>query len=86
MRGVKHESVRVPMHPERLTPIFEPANTQGTRQRVLGNWVELKEGRGAALAHSPIGDEALDVRRARARERRLQVGGLCERWKHNARC
>ena len=34
------------MHPERLTPIFEPANIQGKRQQVLGNWVELDEGGG----------------------------------------
>ena len=26
MRGVKHDFVRVSMHPERLTPILEPAN------------------------------------------------------------
>ena len=46
MRGVKHDFVRVSMHPERLTPMFEPANIQGKRQQVLGNWVELDEGRG----------------------------------------
>ena len=29
MRGVKHEFVRIAVHPQRLTPIFEPANTKG---------------------------------------------------------
>ena len=45
MRGVKHESV-AHFHLESLPPMFEPANTQGKRQQVLGNWVDFDEGRG----------------------------------------
>ena len=43
---IKHEPVRDCMYLERLAPTSEPADIQGRRQRVLGNWVELDEGRG----------------------------------------
>ena len=34
------------MHPNKLTPTFEPENIKGHVQQVLGNWVEFDEGRG----------------------------------------